>query len=540
MKKVLTAAAILFAIESISFGCETADLIATLNASGGRALLSINLIGRPTTQCSWTTADGRFVIHYDTTGQYAVYHPNEDVAPHDNIPDYVNRAAEYLSLSYITYVQQLGFDPPPSDGFNGGDSLYDVYFTNVIGLTTPEEPSNQYPGRNAYTSFIQLGHDLRFPQRYGDDPLPFLKANVSHEYFHAVEFAYRAYSDDPTPWWFEACANWGEQQVFTGLNDVYYNLPSYLGSPYRSLYNTNGQFYYGAWLFPEYLGERFGPIVVRECWRSFVDFSFAVTAVDFALQAHDSNFNNEYCRHVVWNYFTGPNYHDGYYADGDSFRTTVFESKNYSIYPVNWTLNPNPLENVASSYIVFTNPGIDHGNLDIAYNNSSSQIQKVNIAIIQQDGTTNYQTYNIENGVPSTFIIPDFMLDEKVIMMPIWVFEGFPKDGSTSYSYSAYIDTLATGVTSPLVLSDKYVLKGAYPNPFNSAVAISFDSPRSQSYSFSIFDIGGRRIFNNDGQTHSGTNIINWQAGPDVASGILFYVINLEGNKLAGRMAFVK
>jgi hypothetical protein len=540
MKKILATIAILIAVSSSTFGCQTADVIATLNASGGSALSSIILIGRHTTQCNWTMPDGRFVIHYDTAGQYAVYHPNEDIAPHDNIPDYVNRAADYLSLSYATYMQQLGFDPPPNDGFNGGDSLYDVYFTNVIGLTTPEEYSNQYPGRNAYTSFIQLGYDLRFPQRYGDDPLPFLKANVSHEFFHAVEFAYRAYSNDLTPWWFEACANWGEQKVFDGLNDVYYNLPSYLSLPYRSLYNTSGQFFYGAWLFPEYLDERFGPVIVRECWESFVDFNFAITAIDYALQAHNSNFNNEYCQHVVWNYFTGPNYHDGYYVDGASFGTTVFESKNYSIYPVNWTLNPNPLENVASSYIVFTNPGIDHGNLYLVYYNASSQIQKVNVAIIQQNGMTSFQTYDIQNGVPSTFMVPDFASDEKVVMMPIWVFEGSPKDGSTSYSYTAYVDTMATGIASPLVSSDKYVLNGAYPNPFNSAVLISFDSPKNQNYSFYIYDISGRRIFGNDGQTHSGTNIINWHAGPDVASGILYYVINLEGNKLVGRMAFVK
>jgi hypothetical protein len=540
MKRIVATIVVLFAIGGSSIGCETADLIANLSASRGSALPSIILIGRPATQCGWSTPDGRFVIHFDTTGQYAVYHPNEDVAPHDNIPDYVNRAADYLALSYATYIQQLGFDPPPNDGLNGGDSLYDVYFTNVIGLTTPELPSNQYPGRNAYSSFIQIGHDLRFPQRYGDDPLPFLKANVSHEFFHAVEFAYRAYSNDPTPWWFEACANWGEQKVFNGLDDIYYNLPSYLGSPYRSLYNTNGQFYYGAWLFPEYIDERFGPVVVRECWGSFVDFSFAITAIDFALLAHSSNFNDEYCRHVVWNYFTGPNYHNGYYVDGNSFGTTVFESKDYSIYPVNWTVNPSPLENVASNYIVFTNSGIDHGNLDIIYNNSSSQIQKVNIAIIQQNGMTSYQTYNIENGVPATLTVPDFASDEKVVMMPIWVFEGFPKDGSTSYSYAAYIDTVATGITSPSVLSDKFILNGAYPNPFNSAVAISFNSPRSQSYSFSIYDIGGQRIFGRDGLTHSGTNIINWHAGADVASGILYYVINLDGNKLAARMAFVK
>ena len=524
--------------DDMTIGCRTADLIASWNASGGNLIQ--NMVGRPITQCSWPSPYGRFRIHYDTSGTNAVYDPNQDAAPQDGIPDYINRAAEYLSISYGIYTEQLGFDPPPFDGNYGGDSLYDIYFTEIIGETTPEDPSEQYPGRIAYTSFIQLGHDLRYPQRYGDDPLPFLRANVSHELFHAFEFAYRAMSADITPWWYEACANWGEERVFDDLNDVYFELPEYLHNSNLSLYNTNGRFYYGSWLFPEYLDERFGPSVVRQCWEWFINYSFSITAIDFALQANGTNFNDEYCRHVIWNYFTGPNYHIGFYDEGQSFGTTVVTSKSYSNFPITWMANPLPLENVASTYIVFNNPGIPQGNLHIGYVNPTAKEQAVVITVVGLGGTVFSQIHQVQTGVPMTFDIFNFAADDKVIMMPVWKFEGYPKDDTTSYLYEAYLDSTLTGVTEPLEVSNRFKLNGAYPNPFNAAVAISFDVPAKENYRFTVYDIGGRELFHDNGQSQAGTNIIEWHASPEIASGILFYIIDLHAQRLMGKLSFVK
>jgi hypothetical protein len=188
--------------------CNTADLIESLGAAGQSEMGA--QIGRPSSQNSWITPDNRFVIHYDMTGNWAVYHANEDINPADGIPDYVNRTADYLDAAYDSLVLSLGFDPPPFDGMQGGDYRYDIYLTDNPGLTTPEDPSYQYPGRPAYTSYIEVGYDMRYPSRYGDDPYPFLKVSIAHEYFHAIEFAFRVYSSDLTFWWFEACANWAE------------------------------------------------------------------------------------------------------------------------------------------------------------------------------------------------------------------------------------------------------------------------------------------------------------------------------------------
>src|SRR4030067_2547121 len=117
--------AIVFAGEASA--CETADLLAALSHSRGHDLI----LTRPAMQHQWGSPDGLFLIHYDTEGPFAVYHPEEDENPVDGVPDYVNRVADYLYLSHQMIVFNLGYDSPPSDGQEGGDSRYDIYLNNT-------------------------------------------------------------------------------------------------------------------------------------------------------------------------------------------------------------------------------------------------------------------------------------------------------------------------------------------------------------------------------------------------------------------------
>jgi hypothetical protein len=517
--------------------CNTIDLLTERSANNQELMLPL---GRPSTQEDWITPDGRFHIHYDLSGQNAVYHPEEDVNPPDGIPDYVNRTADYLSLAYDSLVIAIGFDPPPFDGTQGGDSLYDIYLTENPGLTTPEAPSNQYPGRPAYSSFIQLGHDLRYPARYGDDPLPFLKASVAHEFFHAIEFAYRAYSSsEHTYWWFEACANWAEEHVFDDLNDVYYSLPGYLSRPYLSLYNTPGPFIYGAWLWPEYLDERFGTAFLISCWEKFSGFDFAITATSFALREIGADIAEEYSFYAIWNYFTGHNWRDGFYQEGAAFDTTVHECRRHDSYPVDWIDGPYSLGNMSSSYIVFEHAGPPKVSLVIDYFNPNPDRQAVGLAIVRPGAPVQFGVYYIDSGVPQTFIVPEFGAVDKVVMIPVWIFEGSPQYDSTAYRYRAYLQN-ADAVADNDGPMQGYALNGSYPNPFNGAATISFYAPDAQPYTIRIYDIVGRTILTSDGVSHQGLNTLTWQSPSDLASGVLFYVIDFGQRELKGKMSLLK
>lgn len=366
-------------------------------------------------------------------------------------------------------------------------------------------------------------------------------ASVAHEFFHAVEFSYRAYSADQTAWWFESCANWAEERVFDDLNDVYYVLPFYLGSTRRSLYLSNGPFMYGSWLLPQFLDERFGGEFIRDAWVKFASFDFAILALEYALQENGTNFNSEYLQHALWNYFTGPNSADGFYEEAAEFPTSVTVVGNHVNYPVDWVINPVFMGNVSSSYVVFRHHEFAKGGLIIDYYNPNDDRHSVCLAKVYPGNQISVSIYDIDSGIPSTFVVPDFTRAEKVVMIPVWLFEGSPRQDITGYSYSAHLDTTITSIAEgggqPI---DGYALEGAYPNPFNGAVAISFSAPAAVDYQLSIYDLGGRLIQQYDEQAHSGRNIVNWRAPREVSSGVFFYVLEFETGKLSGKMSLLK
>ncbi|OGC89566.1 MAG: hypothetical protein A2W25_14475 [candidate division Zixibacteria bacterium RBG_16_53_22] len=534
MRTLILSLAMVTTLAIPGFGCETAELIESWCGNDSPPII----LGRPVMQFDWATPDEHFRIHYDIIGDRAVFRPDEDVDPPDEVPDYVNRAADYLALAYDSLVFGLGFDPPPFDGDLGGDSKYDIYLTEYTGLTTPEYPTDQYPGRPAYTSYIQLGHDLR-TFRYPIDPLPLLKVISAHELFHAIEFTYRAFSSDQTAWWFESCARWAEEKVFDDVNDVYYDIRFYLANSNRSLYRTAGHFIYGAWLVPQYFDQNYGSSFIKECWEHFADFDFSMDALRYAFFDRQIDPDLAYCRHVVWNYFTGVNYRFGFYNEGQDFPATVTEARTHSTYPVDWISEPLPLENVAESYIAFRRTGTAKGTLVIEYLNMTEDRHKVCIAIENPQNEVAFSIYEVDTGVPSRFVISDFTASDKVIMMPVWIYEGTPRAHQTSYSYQAQLDTAVT----PVYVEDRpgdFALRAVYPNPFNNAVSISYQAPYDGKCLLNIFDVGGRHLFGEEISARAGLNNIAWNAPDGLASGILFYTIDFGAGRISGKMSLLK
>ena len=533
MKLILSIISLIAMTAGRPMACATADLIAGLQK--GDVMPQI----RPGTQHEWGTPGGFFLIHYDTEGEWAVYHADEDVNPADGVPDYVNRLGEFLEESYNVIIGQLGYDPPPFDGGEGGDNRYDIYITNVPARTSPESPSDQYPGRPAYSSYIQLGHDMRSP-RYPDDPYPLLKVSAAHEFFHATQFAYRVYSSDASPWWFESTACWAEEMVFDDVNDVYFRLPFYLPYLHRSLYQTDSPFVYGAWLFPEYLSERIGPWIIRRCWEKFASFDLAMEAIIRTFNEFGLDFRDQYCNHIIWDYFTGDNYRDGFYQEAAYFGETVHLAGIHYFYPVPWTENPVDQENVSGVYIEFRKPQSDKGSLVLEYSNPTDDVQSICVAVVRFESSIETSVYRSANHAITIITVPDIADCEKVIMMPVWCYEGLPRTGTTHYAYRAYIDsthTLASEqATSPVGLE----LTRLYPNPFNGSVTIEFSSPADGDYRLGIYDIGGGLAFEDEETCRAGLNRYVWKAPADLAAGVYFYRVSFGSQSTTGRMLYLK
>ncbi|UCC79751.1 MAG: T9SS type A sorting domain-containing protein, partial [Candidatus Zixiibacteriota bacterium] len=433
-----------------------------------------------------------------------------------------------------------GFDPPPPDDEVENDSLYDVYLTNVVALTTPENRSFYYPDREAYTSYIQLGYDLRTP-RYPDDPLPFLKVCAAHEYFHAVQFAYRAFSSDLTLWWFEACAGWAEEIVFDEVNDVYYKLDYYLPNLHKSLYQSEGFFTYGTWIYAQFLSDRFGNPIIRKCWERFALFDFAVDAIDLTLDTYGADFNDEYSKHIVWNYFTGVNYQPGFYEEAADFDETVYEARIHSSYPVDWITDPVPQENVSGTYIIFQNTSLVNGTLVIEYLNTTDDKHSVAVAQIRPDEGVTYGIYLVQNYIINIYTVENFTSCEKAVMMPIWLYEGVPSPGITSFSYQAYIDSSSVGIAeNEPPVPFEFKIDDVYPNPFNGAANVSFTSATEGYCDFVVYGITGDRIFEKREPVVAGHNLIRWSPSDDIASGVHFFEIIQSDKRLCGKFIYLK
>ena len=299
--------------------CLTTLVRDALEASRGDAAHNnlARLFFRPPTQASFVSPDGFFTIHYDTTGAQAVYQPTTDVNPADGVPDYVNRCAEFFDLSWRVEVDTLGFDSPPSDLGLGGSDNYDVYLHHydAYGVTFPEGPSSQNPGRNDYYSHIFV--DPTYSGfGYSDRLLP-LKVTAAHEFQHACQFAYDVNENSA---WMEHCATWMEDVVFDDVNDYVNYLPDFLSLPHKPLYWFNELYPYGACVWAHFLDQKYGRSVIEAVWEESIPNNLnAIGAVDNVLRSLGSSRDEAVAEFRIWNYFTGGRDDGAHYEEGSTW-----------------------------------------------------------------------------------------------------------------------------------------------------------------------------------------------------------------------------
>ncbi len=272
---------------------------------------------RPSKQTNYDSPQGYFNIHYDTTGPEAV--PPQDLDG-DKIPDYVERIGLYCDSARAVYLDHMGFLPPPIDTSLAG--AYDIYLLAIggYGATFPEAPADS-PWTD-YTSYIVIHCRMDFNLFHNDDPegdtVGALKVTSAHEYFHAVQLAYK-YDLTEYLWLMESSATWMEEVVFPGVNDNQNYLPDFFSVPYTKLTSTTGNHEYGAFVWPGFLYQRFGEDIIRRIWQA-ARYNASLAANDSALASYGSALNHAFPEFVVWNYFTGDRAIPGkYYAEAADY-----------------------------------------------------------------------------------------------------------------------------------------------------------------------------------------------------------------------------
>ena len=529
LSALLPAGALSVTAEDLSLSKQRTDCFAT------------DEVERPSSQHVFGTHN--FLIHYDTEGQKAVYNSDIDADPSDGVPDYINRMAEYFEKSWATYIEELGYDPPPPDNGLGGDDRYDIYVTRITGRTEREFPSIYYPNREAYASYIFIGNDMR-NEHHPNDPYPFLKVTCAHEFYHAVQLAYRGNPMDETSWWYELTAVWAEDLVFDEVNEHYYYLSDYFPKIHNSIYLSGPPHSYGAWVFAEYLSERYGKSIIREVFEKLkTDNNESIFAINDVLSDYMLEFNIEFSLFSGWNYFTAENYKDGFYEEGEAFPISVPISDSHYYYPVNWINNQIELENLGISYIYFGSPDIPKGDLVISFQSSENYPEGVCLAGIYDDRPISLKAYKLDANETYEFRVTEFDHCYGAVLAINWSYQGFSEiENTAGYKYSAYIDSLIDGIAEgePPVPGE-FTIIGNHPNPFNLATEITFYWNSNPSYyNISIYDITGRQVEAFGGSADTGINQVKWKANDDLTSGVYFYRLSVDDNSLGGRMLLLK
>ncbi|MCD6418156.1 T9SS type A sorting domain-containing protein [bacterium] len=283
-----------------------------------------------------------FVLHYDTTGENAVYSGDENG---NFIPDYVESTAIFLENVWHKVVDSLGYRPPLADTIgtsdtteNGGDARTDIYFdgalgSSVYGMTYPLH-QDSIDGSWKATVYIEIQPDMTRLPGYEDNPYPPLKVTCAHEFFHAVQFAYRLSMSTDFIWWSEATAVFNEEVCFDDVNDYYNYLHIFQNSPRTPLfsYDTDENIWYGAVMFPIFLAEyfsspdrRFYAEAIRQIWEE-IEHTSPEDALDEFLGSRGTSTDEILKKFLVWRARVGELWNENFYAEGESYPLPEMDS----------------------------------------------------------------------------------------------------------------------------------------------------------------------------------------------------------------------
>ncbi len=261
-----------------------------------------SLLARPVRQKQFDSPGGHFRLHYDTSGAKSV--PLVDSAL-SGVPDFVERIGIYADSSWRTQVENFGYLAPPSDGSDGGDSRYDIYFDDIsfFGFTQAE-----FIGPESWddaTSYIVCNNDF-VGLSVNSDPegseIGAAKVTIAHEFQHAVQFAYD-FGDEL--WFMESTATWMEEMLFDEVDDNYNYFPQFQSAPHTALTKTIATHYYSTFIWPLYLSQQHDTTLMRQAWEGGRFKNAFDALLDSLPVLYGISRDSAFSEFIVWTYLTG-------------------------------------------------------------------------------------------------------------------------------------------------------------------------------------------------------------------------------------------
>ncbi len=251
----------------------------------------------PANRLIFFSTEGRFKLTYSLTGPDAV--PVLDVSPANGIPDFVERAAQYLEQSWTVEVLMFGFSDPVDP-----EQPLPVNFRAMqnYGYTYVIDEGEGTTGITLHNNYVG------FPPNADPDGdvLGALKVTAAHEHKHCSQYQDSAWSEAG---WIELDAVWAEDLVFDQTNDYYNYLPG--GSPIRHPElpldgGTSGTGSYEDVVWQHWMSETFGSGIMRDFWNRRAEHSGEDVLTTYAqvLQDADRSWPLAWAEFTAWNYAT--------------------------------------------------------------------------------------------------------------------------------------------------------------------------------------------------------------------------------------------
>ena len=549
---------------SIALRCGTPYLLQAMDASTEHQRLKL-VQQRPSTQHSLLTPSGHFRVHYDTEGRNAV-DPDDDDG--NGVPDYIDLAATVLDSTWVLEVEQLGYNPPPSDNSLGGGDEYDVYVIDLgsgggCGLSSPLYGC-AFPETSGTTTYSHLEIDNNFtdPSYKQTRGLDALRVTIAHEFHHAIQFGYYAHKNGC--WWQESTSTWMEEVAYPHIDDYLQYLVHFLGEPYRALNSgaCNSSRIYGSAIFSHFLDQHYGPDLespIREELKQHPPDRIALRARSHLNRliweelGQRKSVNLDHFDRVirqvepgglgvvmgefaVWNYFTNIRHRDPYYAEGNLYPTVP--TRDITVVAETVVRDTSLVDATGSVYLRLE-PQLRPGGVNL-FLDSIRGAWRRHLLLVGPDSVSVQLV-----SEPAIRVSGWDQFDEVVL-----VATSAERTGSAyQHLFTAQFDSGLTDPDQPAALAT--LLKPNYPNPFrpshHSHTKLLFDlaAPSTQTR-LSIFSANGDLVWWNDlGPRRADEyNDVLWDgrnaAGNLVASGIYHLLLEADGTAAKRTIAVVR
>ena len=489
---------------------------------------------RPDVQHNILSPSGRFRVHYDTEGRHAVA-PTDDDA--NGIPDYIDLTVAVLDSVWVLEIEQLGYNPPPSDKGLGGGDEYDAYVIELdgryYGFAYPESA-----GAVTTSSYLEIDNNFTDSDYKQTSGLDALRVTIAHEFHHAIQFGYYATFDGS--WWQESTSTWMEEVAYPHIDDYLQYLTYFLSEPQRAL---NSGVYrslhtYGTAIFSLFLDQRYGRELNRLIWEELGQRkSVHLDHFDRVIrQVEPGGLGVTMGEFAVWNYFTNNRYHGEYYAEGDKY--PFVPTRDITVAAEAVTRDTSLVDATGSVYLRLE-PQLRSGGVDLFFDADQGAWRR-HLLLVGPDSVSAQLV-----SEPTVRITSWDQFDEIVLVATSAERTGL----AYQHFFTAQFDPNLTNPDQPAALAT--LLKPNYPNPFrpgqhpHTRLAFDLAFPSSKTR-LALFTTNGVLVWEQDLGERAARedHAVLWDgrnaAGNLVSSGIYHLLLEADGTAAKRTLAVVR